>query len=832
MEANSSCAHVLNNLLLLSLLLLSPSSRSAFAADTLTQGRNITDNNETLVSADGSFTLGFFSPGASTKRYLGIWFSVSRDAVCWVANRDRPVDDNSSVLVLSDTGSLVLLYGGGPSSGQLIAWSSNSSGSASSSPVVEAQLLDNGNLVVVRNRVRGSTNFLWQSFDSPSNVLLAGMKVGVDLWNGAEWSLTSWRSADDPSPGSFRRVLDVKGRPDNVVWQEAQGNVVKTFRTGPWNGLRFGGIPEVLSPSYTELMIEYQMLISSREITYGFSVKPGMPFTYVVLTETGVVKRLVWDASSRTWQTYYQGPRDICDGYGKCGAFGVCDSGAASTSFCGCLRGFSPAYSPSEWTTTGCRGTVRLDCDAVRGTTTDGFVLVQSVKLSDTHNASVDMSVVNLPECRARCLANCSCLAYAGADIQGGGVPSGCIMWMDEIMDLRYVDRGQDLFLRLANSELPPPPPSRQFPVAVVVAASAAAAVLVVLVILLVLVIRKRGQRRPPIPAAHTRRPPAWIVPSIALNQVKEATGNFSQDNVIGQGGFGVIYKGHLSNGITVAIKRVKQDSFPDGGAEAFLRELEVMSKVNHENIAQLLSYCNEGNELILVYEYMKNKSLNLYIFAQSPETPASLTWEQRLEIIVGVAKGVAYLHGLKEVIVHRDLKPSNILLDDNWRAKIADFGTAKVFIDGQTNQTLVQTPGYTAPEYPAEGCLTLKCDVYSFGVMLLEIVSGQRNSSMPTLLSDARESWNQHNIKTGLLDSALAEPEPDLLSRLERFVQIGLLCVEQSPVDRPSMAEVVMTLMSRTPFDSRAVYPLSLSEESRLTEGADAADGDLVYLT
>ncbi|GJN26314.1 hypothetical protein PR202_gb14237 [Eleusine coracana subsp. coracana] len=634
MEANSSCAHVLNNLLLLSLLLLSPSSRSAFAADTLTQGRNITDNNETLVSADGSFTLGFFSPGASTKRYLGIWFSVSRDAVCWVANRDRPVDDNSSVLVLSDTGSLVLLYGGGPSSGQLIAWSSNSSGSASSSPVVEAQLLDNGNLVVVRNRVRGSTNFLWQSFDSPSNVLLAGMKVGVDLWNGAEWSLTSWRSADDPSPGSFRRVLDVKGRPDNVVWQEAQGNVVKTFRTGPWNGLRFGGIPEVLSPSYTELMIEYQMLISSREITYGFSVKPGMPFTYVVLTETGVVKRLVWDASSRTWQTYYQGPRDICDGYGKCGAFGVCDSGAASTSFCGCLRGFSPAYSPSEWTTTGCRGTVRLDCDAVRGTTTDGFVLVQSVKLSDTHNASVDMSVVNLPECRARCLANCSCLAYAGADIQGGGVPSGCIMWMDEIMDLRYVDRGQDLFLRLANSELPPPPPSRQFPVAVVVAASAAAAVLVVLVILLVLVIRKRGQRRPPI------------------------------------------------------------------------------------------------------------------------------------------------------------------------------------------------------PEYPAEGCLTLKCDVYSFGVMLLEIVSGQRNSSMPTLLSDARESWNQHNIKTGLLDSALAEPEPDLLSRLERFVQIGLLCVEQSPVDRPSMAEVVMTLMSRTPFDSRAVYPLSLSEESRLTEGADAADGDLVYLT
>lgn len=565
MEANS-CISLVLNLILLSVLLLSSSSSggSAFAADTLSKGRNITDN-ETLVSADGSFTMGFFSPGASTKRYLGIWFSVSRDAVCWVANRDHPVPDNSSVLVLSDTGSLLLLYG---PSGQ-IAWSSNSSIASR----VEAQLLDSGNLVMVRNR--GSTNFLWQSFDSPSNVLLAGMKVGVNLWDGSEWSLTSWRSADDPSPGAFRRVLDVKGRPDNMVWQ----GDVKVFRTGPWNGLRFGGIPEVLS--YSNL-IEYQMLISPREITFGYSVKPGMPFNYVVLTETGVVKRLVWDASGRTWQTYYQGPRDICDAYGKCGAFGVCNSSAASTSFCSCLRGFSPA-SPSEWTTRtssgGCRRTVKLDCDATRGATTDGFVLVHSVKLPDTHNASVDTSIITLQECRARCLANCSCLAYAGADIQGGGVPTGCILWTHDIMDLRYVDRGQDLFLRLANSELPPLPPpsspqsSRQFPMALVVGASSATTLVLVLGILSVLVTRKR-RRRPPIPGAHfvyvhfstsfvgqkevclihtlIRVPaphnilpnnPAWIVPSIELHQVQEATGNFANDNVIGQGGFGVVYK-------------------------------------------------------------------------------------------------------------------------------------------------------------------------------------------------------------------------------------------------------------------------------------------------
>ncbi|KAG2575033.1 hypothetical protein PVAP13_7KG262340 [Panicum virgatum] len=166
--------HLVSLLLLLLLL-----SHGAFTAgdvvDTFSTGRNITDN-DTLVSADGTFTLGFFSPGASTKRYLGIWSTVSRDAVCWVANRDRPIDDNSGVLAVSDTGSLVVLDGSGhhlvPSGGP-------------------APQLNSGNLVL-RNRGRSTTAaILWQSFDYPSNVMLSGMKVGTDFWNGAEWHLTS-----------------------------------------------------------------------------------------------------------------------------------------------------------------------------------------------------------------------------------------------------------------------------------------------------------------------------------------------------------------------------------------------------------------------------------------------------------------------------------------------------------------------------------------------------------------------------------------------------------------------------------------------------------------
>ncbi|XP_066350085.1 G-type lectin S-receptor-like serine/threonine-protein kinase At4g27290 [Miscanthus floridulus] len=815
--------------LLLSFMLLCPIAIAADVSDTLGKGRNITDG-ETLVSADGTFTLGFFSPGASTKRYLGIWFSASSVAVCWVANGDRPVNGNSGVLVVRDTGSLVLLDGSGQ-----VTWSSNSTSSSSSA---EAQLLNSGNLVV-RDGGSSSSAILWQSFDHPSNTLLSGMKLGKNKWTGTEWYLTSWRTADDPSPGAYRRALDTSGLPELVVWQ---GNV-RTYRTGPWNGRWFSGVPE--ASAYKNL-IWSQVTTSPAEISYGYISNPGAALTRVVLTDTGMAKRLVWDSGARTWQTFFQGPRDLCDAYGKCGAFGLCDAGAASTSFCSCLTGFSPA-SPPAWslrdTSGGCKRNVKLDCanngSGTTTTTTDGFLLVHGVKLPDTRNATVDMSIT-VEDCMARCLANCSCLAYAAADIRGGDVRSGCVMWTDDIIDLRYVDKGQDLYLRLAQSELPvaPSPRRRPFPTAPVVGASAAAVVLIVLLVVLVRRLRQpiipavqsassgvpsTELRRPPLVPSVGQRSPVLNVPSVELSTLMRTTNDFSVDNVIGRGGFSTVFEGNLTDGRKVAVKRITQSYLTDEGDEIFMREVQLMSELKHDNLAQLLAYCKDGNERILVYEYMENRSLNLYIFARDPShrARALLNWERRLEIIVGVAKGVAYLHG--QEVIHRDLKPSNILLDENWRAKIADFGTAKVYVDGQTNPTQVQTEGYRAPEYTAQGPqLTLKCDVYSFGVVLIEIISGKRNSSTPKLLCHAQESWNQHKIKEDLLDSAVGQPEPEILLQLERCVQVGLLCVQRSPADRPSMAEVVAMLttnggssssQARRPDSSAAASPLATQD-------------------
>ncbi|PWZ44870.1 Receptor-like serine/threonine-protein kinase SD1-8 [Zea mays] len=423
------------------LLLFRRTSGAGISPDTLNSGGNVTDG-ETLVSAGGTFTLGFFSPSTTvlTKRYLGIWFTASgTDAVLWVANRETPLKTTPGVLVMSSRMGLRLLDGSGRT-----AWSSNTTGASASSV---AQLLGSGNLVV--REKSSSAVFQWQSFDHPQNTLLAGMRFGKNLKTGMEWSLTSWRAQDDPATGDYRRVMDTRGLPDIVTWH---GNA-KKYRAGPWNGRWFSGVPEMDS-GYK--LFSVQMVDGPDEVTYVLNTTAGIPFTRVVLDEVGKVRVLMWLPTSRVWKEYPWLPRDACDEYASCGAFGLCNVDAVPTPSCSCAVGFSPVNA-SEWSrreaSGGCQRDVPLECAAGNGTAvTDRFAPVHGVKLPDTDNATVDMSAT-LEQCKARCLANCSCVAYGPADIRGGGDGSGCVMWKDNIVDVRYIENGQDLFLRLAKSE-------------------------------------------------------------------------------------------------------------------------------------------------------------------------------------------------------------------------------------------------------------------------------------------------------------------------------------------------------------------------------------------
>ncbi|XP_075664886.1 cysteine-rich receptor-like protein kinase 10 isoform X5 [Castanea sativa] len=283
---------------------------------------------------------------------------------------------------------------------------------------------------------------------------------------------------------------------------------------------------------------------------------------------------------------------------------------------------------------------------------------------------------------------------------------------------------------------------------------------------------------------------------------IKAATNKFSDDNKLGEGGFGQVYKGILANGQEIAVKRLSRSSRQ--GAGEFKNEVVLVAKLQHRNLVRLLGFCLEGEEKILVYEFVPNKSLDYFLY--EPERHGKLDWSKRYKIIGGIARGMLYLHEDSRLkIIHRDLKASNVLLDENMNPKISDFGMAKIFAVDQTQANtsrVVGTFGYMSPEYVIHGQFSAKSDVYSFGILILVILSGRKNNSFyqsdgpADLLSFAWKHWNDRTLLE-FLDPTLG----DSYSRNEviRCLQIGLLCVQENPVDRPTMASIVLMLNSYT---------------------------------
>ncbi|XP_075666625.1 cysteine-rich receptor-like protein kinase 10 [Castanea sativa] len=281
---------------------------------------------------------------------------------------------------------------------------------------------------------------------------------------------------------------------------------------------------------------------------------------------------------------------------------------------------------------------------------------------------------------------------------------------------------------------------------------------------------------------------------------IESATNKFSEDNKLGEGGFGQVYKGTLPNGQEIAVKRLSKSS--GQGAEQFKNEVVVVAQLQHRNLARLLGFCLQGEEKILVYEFVPNKSLDYILY--DPKKQGLLDWSRRYKIIGGIARGIQYLHEDSRLrIIHRDLKASNVLLDADMNPKISDFGMARIFGVDQTQgntSRIVGTYGYMSPEYAMHGEFSVKSDVYSFGVLVLEIITGKKNSNFyesevaEDLLSYVWIHWRDGR-PLELLDPALG----DSFSRDEvmRCIHIGLLCVQEDPADRPTMATIVLTLTS-----------------------------------
>uniref|UniRef100_A0A7N0U569 Protein kinase domain-containing protein n=1 Tax=Kalanchoe fedtschenkoi TaxID=63787 RepID=A0A7N0U569_KALFE len=312
---------------------------------------------------------------------------------------------------------------------------------------------------------------------------------------------------------------------------------------------------------------------------------------------------------------------------------------------------------------------------------------------------------------------------------------------------------------------------------------------------------------------------------------IEAATDNFANENKLGEGGFGSVYKGKLAEGREIAVKRLAVNS-GQGGIE-FKNEVLLVAKLQHKNLVRLLGFCLEGRERLLIYEFVPNASLDLYIFDAGKS--AHLDWATRYKIIAGVARGLLYLHeDSRLTIIHRDLKASNILLDEGMNPKIADFGMARLFLVNQTKGTtyrIAGTRGYMAPEYVVHGTFSVKSDVYSFGVLLLEIISGRRNSILyrfgntkTDLISYAWENWKKGTASV-MIDQSLVVTGPT--NEILRCIHIGLLCVQAKETDRPTMASVTLMLSSQyhcLPFPSE---PSSLVRSSLPTSEISTDSGE-----
>ncbi|KAM0019393.1 putative protein kinase RLK-Pelle-DLSV family [Helianthus debilis subsp. tardiflorus] len=391
---------------------------------------------------------------------------------------------------------------------------------------------------------------------------------------------------------------------------------------------------------------------------------------------------------------------------------------------------------------------------------------------------------MTLGECEMACKRNCSCTGFTSLDIRNGG--SGCLLWLDKLLDTREYDVYQDIYIRISASEL-------------------------------------EGKLNAHEKSTSLQMEQLDDMQCFSLYEVARATGNFSVFNKIGQGGFGPVYKGVLKDGREIAVKQLSETS--QQGLDEFKNEVICIAKLQHRNLVKLLGYCVHQNELILIYEYMTNKSLDWFLFDETRSL--MLNWPQRFNIIHGIARGILYLHQDSRLqIIHRDLKAGNILLDGDMNPKISDFGLARIFVGHDTTaktKKVVGTHGYISPEYAIHGRFSIKSDVFSFGVPVLEIICGKRNREFShgghsdNLLGHAWRLYKEGR-STGLLSASLQAL--CVVSEVLRSIHVALLCVQHHPEDRPTMWSVVLMLVSEGPRPEPKT-PAFFTEESRRDHGS-----------
>ncbi|XP_060674538.1 G-type lectin S-receptor-like serine/threonine-protein kinase B120 [Ziziphus jujuba] len=749
------------------------------AEDTLTPANSIRDW-DFLESPNKLFRLRFFNLGYSGDRYLGIqYMNYSDMKIVWVANQENPLNDTSGILNITKDGNLVI----GDSHGTSITINSQTPPSMSSN--TSAILLDSGNFIL-----KAGEQILWQSFDHPSDTILPGMKLGMfglKLGQPQKIFLTSWVSPGVPASGAFTLGIDPNNTDQLSVWQ--RGSLY--WHSGKWNGQNFSYFPDI-DASY-----KFRYISNENESYYTYSV-PANYNSWIELNSSGEIHMFL--GGNYGWSLWNL---PTCDANGNYKSKGCIDQKLSK-----CSSG-------------------------------DQFLLTSGLMNSWE---SLPNRSIGLNDCAEICRKECSCKAYASAESDGTGCKFSYGQKSDEIdryfAEFFYFRNSTNSTMEGKNSThtkksgpsiIKEKPKKRQLWVSIVVPLISLIVVGLVFCALCYFKLLRccsRGKRgisgdvtmstevlirelktsmasidvlsgtnKQKLNGKHDHELPLFNFPTI-----ETATRYFSCENKLGQGGYGPVYKGTLADGQEIAVKRLSTRS--GQGLEEFKNEVMLISKLQHRNLVRLLGCCIKGEEKILVYEYLPNKSLDSFLFDATKQL--LLDWRKRTNIIEGIAQGLLYLHKYSRLrIIHRDLKTSNILLDKNMNSKISDFGTAKIFGDNESRAStirIVGTYGYMSPEYAMDGLFSEKSDVFSFGVMVLEILSGKKHSACfdqtneyMRLLEYAWNLWKDGRCLE-LMDPSVRET-CNSTDEFIRRAQVALLCVQEVAADRPNMADVVSML-------------------------------------
>lgn len=710
--------------------------------------------NSYWLSSSGQFAFGFYKKDNGFA--IGIWMeAIQQKTVIWTAKRDNPPlpEDVNLRLNFSSDGMDIFTENQDLQTTVI---------NAPLQSAFSASMLDTGNFVLYNS----SSMIIWQSFDFPTDTILPGQRL---LENK---NLVSSISETNHASGKFQLIMQGDGnlvqypasnpKAENAYWDS------KTFTAGKKVSLNLDGNGHLylLNTTTGSIVKDFYRIdsLSNKTIcrlTIGFD---GILRLYSHSLNQG-----------DDWISEWSPTSNRCDPIGLCGPNSYCTL-LDQHPVCMCPPGFG--FIDQEQTILGCKKNFSTNgCISKNGDTFSLWEL-EHIAWEDNPYSNVSSSKA---DCRKDCLMDCNCEVVLFKDQQ-------C---RKQMLPLRYgrIKDGDQEWITIIKVGVIKNERKKHLPIILFGSVTILVFALIVLAITGILIYRYRAGKNKNIEND-------GLIEDVTLRsytyaELEKATNGFLDE--LGRGACGTVFKGVIPNGRkVVAIKRL--ENVVAEGEREFRNEMKAIGRTYHKNLVKLFGYCHDGNNRLLVYEYMGNGSLAKFLF----ESERKPSWEEKTRIALNVARGILYLHEECETqIIHCDIKPENILMDEHKCAKIADFGLAKLLMPNQTrtNTGIRGTRGYVAPEWHGNLPITAKADVYSFGIMLLEITCGRRHVDMDLPEDEVvLANWVYDCFQAGELDELVKDEEVDR-NKLERMIRVGLWCIQDEPSLRPLIKKVVLML-------------------------------------